>query len=51
MVVTAEGVEMAPQMQALHAMGCDVVQGYLLARPLPAAEAKAALDRQWTASR
>ena len=31
----AEGVETEQQLGALTAMGCDVVQGYLLGRPLP----------------
>ncbi|MDQ3079231.1 MAG: EAL domain-containing protein [Pseudomonadota bacterium] len=31
---TAEGVETAEQLAMLRAMGCDVVQGYLLAQPL-----------------
>ena len=35
---TAEGVETAAQLEALRAAGCDAAQGYLLARPVPAAE-------------
>jgi EAL domain-containing protein (putative c-di-GMP-specific phosphodiesterase class I) len=31
-------VETQAQATALRAMGCDQVQGYLLARPMPAAE-------------
>ncbi|QLI82849.1 EAL domain-containing protein [Chitinibacter fontanus] len=34
--VVAEGVETAEQMQALHAAGCDTIQGYFYAKPLPA---------------
>ena len=33
MKVTAEGVETAAAMQMLALMGCDVAQGYLIARP------------------
>jgi EAL domain-containing protein (putative c-di-GMP-specific phosphodiesterase class I)/GGDEF domain-containing protein len=33
MKVTAEGVETAEAMQMLAVMGCDVAQGYLIARP------------------
>lgn len=34
-VCIAEGVETAAQFQALGEMGCDVVQGYLIGRPMP----------------
>jgi len=34
--VIAEGVETRPQQDALRALGCDVIQGYLLAAPAPA---------------
>lgn len=33
--VTAEGVETANAFQLLAAMGCDSVQGYLIAKPMP----------------
>lgn len=36
--VTAEGVETVEQLAALRALGCDLVQGYLLAHPLEAGE-------------
>jgi diguanylate cyclase (GGDEF)-like protein/PAS domain S-box-containing protein len=36
--VTAEGVETKGQMEALRKLGCDEFQGYLLSKPLPAAE-------------
>jgi EAL domain-containing protein (putative c-di-GMP-specific phosphodiesterase class I) len=33
--VTAEGVETATTFQLLAAMGCDAIQGYLIAKPQP----------------
>lgn len=42
--MVAEGVEDEETLDALRELGCDVVQGYLLARPMPARE----LDR-WLA--
>lgn len=36
--VTAEGVETAEQLGILRAMGCDLIQGYLLAHPLEAGD-------------
>jgi EAL domain-containing protein (putative c-di-GMP-specific phosphodiesterase class I) len=38
LLVTAEGVECAAQADILRSMGCQFVQGYLYARPAPAAE-------------
>ncbi len=34
--VVAEGVEHFHQLEALHRLGCDLVQGFLLAHPAPA---------------
>ena len=34
----AEGVETKEQLQAVMAMGCEEVQGYLFAKPMPAAD-------------
>jgi diguanylate cyclase (GGDEF)-like protein len=39
MRVVAEGVETTRQLDRLRELGCDVVQGYLLARPMPATDA------------
>lgn len=36
--VVAEGVETAEQLRALKTMGCDIVQGYYLSKPIPADE-------------
>jgi EAL domain-containing protein (putative c-di-GMP-specific phosphodiesterase class I)/CHASE2 domain-containing sensor protein len=39
--VVAEGVEDEPCLALLREMGCDLVQGWLVARPMPAAEVAA----------
>jgi EAL domain-containing protein (putative c-di-GMP-specific phosphodiesterase class I)/GGDEF domain-containing protein len=36
--VVAEGVENAGALELLYAMGCDLAQGYLIARPMPLAD-------------
>ena len=38
MRTTAEGVETAAQLERIRAEGCDEAQGYLLGRPMPAAD-------------
>jgi diguanylate cyclase (GGDEF)-like protein len=38
MQTTAEGVETLDQLAAVRSLGCDAIQGFLLARPMPAAE-------------
>ncbi len=45
MKVVAEGVETDPQWEALRALGCDEVQGYLWSRPVSAADAGAMLGK------
>jgi diguanylate cyclase (GGDEF)-like protein len=40
----AEGVETREQLDALTRLGCDAVQGYLLARPMPAHEIDLYMD-------
>ncbi|TNM67916.1 EAL domain-containing protein [Streptomyces sp. NP160] len=50
MQVVAEGVEDPAETRALRALGCDVAQGYLFARPAPAAAISAELlatARRW----
>ena len=43
--VLAEGVETREQFESLVQLGCDVVQGYLFAHPLPAADLPLFLGR------
>lgn len=43
--VVAEGVETIDQFNALRAMGCDEIQGYLASRPVPSAQAEAMLGK------
>ena len=44
--VVAEGVEVAASWEALHHLGCDLVQGYFVAKPMPQAE-----FTQWASDR
>ncbi|MFO1329252.1 MAG: EAL domain-containing protein [Rubrivivax sp.] len=44
-MVFAEGVETREQLEALRALGCRYGQGYLLSRPLSAAEVLVLLDK------
>lgn len=43
--VTAERVETAEQYRQLKALGCDYIQGYLITRALPAAEAASFINQ------
>jgi EAL domain-containing protein (putative c-di-GMP-specific phosphodiesterase class I) len=43
LVTVAEGIEEGPQLDRLVALGCRIGQGYLFARPVPAAEFTALL--------
>jgi diguanylate cyclase (GGDEF)-like protein len=44
--VVAEGVEREEVVEDLRALGCDVVQGFALARPMPAADLGAWLEER-----
>jgi diguanylate cyclase (GGDEF)-like protein len=46
--ILAEGVEDANQLLLLRHMACDAVQGYLVAKPLPEADALALLQQKLT---
>ncbi|RUO72050.1 phosphodiesterase [Pseudidiomarina sediminum] len=46
MKTLAEGVETEQQAEELKRLGCDYVQGYLLAKPMPAEDYQAFLHRQ-----
>ncbi|HIV70233.1 MAG TPA: EAL domain-containing protein [Candidatus Aquabacterium excrementipullorum] len=51
MRVVAEGVEMPDQEAFLGARGCDMAQGYLFSRPVPAAQIEKILPRSERASK
>jgi EAL domain-containing protein (putative c-di-GMP-specific phosphodiesterase class I) len=44
MRVVAEGVETDHEADILNDLDCDEIQGYLIARPMPAREVEAFLD-------
>ena len=43
----AEGVETREQLESLRALGCQIVQGYFVSRPVPADQILALLGRDW----
>ncbi len=42
----AEGIEQPDQLATVKSFGCDIAQGYLLGRPLPAEEAQHLIEQQ-----
>jgi EAL domain-containing protein (putative c-di-GMP-specific phosphodiesterase class I) len=46
--VIAEGVELPEELSQLAALGCDAVQGFLFAKPMPEAELLCWLDQRLT---
>jgi EAL domain-containing protein (putative c-di-GMP-specific phosphodiesterase class I) len=45
-MVVAEGIETPAERDTVIALGCDLVQGFLLGRPLEAADAVAEYERR-----
>lgn len=43
----AEGVETVGQRQILSAIGCEMIQGFLISKPIPAEEITQSLDNHW----
>lgn len=48
--VVAEGVETAGQLRVLQQVQCDEIQGFLVARPVPAADMRAWVSGDWSLS-
>jgi diguanylate cyclase (GGDEF)-like protein len=46
----AEGIETRAQLESLRTLGCPIVQGYFISRPVPAEQIIALLGRDWTAA-
>jgi EAL domain-containing protein (putative c-di-GMP-specific phosphodiesterase class I) len=44
----AEGVETREQLESLRALGCHIVQGYFISRPVPAEQIIELLGRDWS---
>ncbi len=45
--IVAEGIENREQLESLRKLGCQVVQGYFISRPVPADAIHALLGRNW----
>ena len=43
----AEGIETREQLESLRTLGCQIVQGYFISRPVPAEQIIALLGRDW----
>ncbi|MHB1052621.1 MAG: putative bifunctional diguanylate cyclase/phosphodiesterase [Thiobacillus sp.] len=43
----AEGVETQEQLECLRKLGCKIVQGYFISRPVPAEQLTTLLDHDW----
>ncbi|MEO7370702.1 MAG: EAL domain-containing protein, partial [Ilumatobacteraceae bacterium] len=50
MTVVAEGIETVEQHERVSTLGCELCQGFLFARPMPALQIEEMLDAQATAS-
>jgi EAL domain-containing protein (putative c-di-GMP-specific phosphodiesterase class I) len=44
--IVAEGVETTAQLDYLRSRGCDLIQGYLFSRPVPAVEVMAFIQQR-----
>lgn len=44
----AEGIETRGQLESLRTLGCEVVQGYYISRPVPAEHILPLLERDWS---
>ena len=44
LTVVGEGVETRYELEALTEFGCDLAQGFLIARPVPASDVPQAID-------
>jgi len=44
----AEGIETQAQLECLRKLGCQIVQGYLISRPVPAEQITPLLGHDWT---
>jgi EAL domain-containing protein (putative c-di-GMP-specific phosphodiesterase class I) len=43
----AEGIETRAQLESLRTLGCPIVQGYFISRPVPAEQIIELLGRDW----